>query len=118
MWVFSGSIAVPRVVLEYFLQGADWDWGWILQSERIGRHIPPDASCRSYSIRSSFLDWSTIGAFALSNDEATCTPNECMSMEGELTGVDLSRLSPKSFFKSVGRSVRYSGRVVWAYTRR
>ena len=93
----SDRLQFPVYFSSIFFLDADWTWDWILQSECLGRSIPSESSFPMYSSHSPFVDWSTRGAFALSNDETQCNPNECMSLEGEFRVSIYQDCPPKRF---------------------
>ena len=93
----SGHLQFPVYLSSIFFLGDDWTWDWVLQSECLARSIPTESPFPMYSFHSPFVDWSARGVFALSDEEKSCPANECMSLEGEFSGVDLSRLPPKAF---------------------
>ena len=48
------------------------------------------------------MSWGAQNVFPLSTNDPQPAEDECMTQEGEFPGVDLSRLPPKAFLKSVG----------------
>ena len=83
-----------------FFVDDDWTWDWILQYDCLCQ-IPAASSFIMHSFESSFASWPAQNIFSLSTNDAVPLLDECMTLEGEFAGVDLSRL-PRSFSKNCG----------------